>query len=107
MVGSLLTDELESLCKEAVMWKRLDHLHIVPSVGVTLMSSWMPGEDSRDHVRKNPGTGRISLVSEVLLAWNAASFSPWLLNIAEGFTYLHSSNVIHGDLEAVHCIACS
>ena len=50
-------------------------------MGVTLeplqlVSKWMPGGDLRDHVRKNPGTDRISLVSEDLLTWNTASFSP-------------------------------
>ena len=63
------------------MWKHLDHPHIVPFMGVTLeplqlVSKWMPGGDLRDHVRKNPGTDRISLVSEDLLTWNTASFSP-------------------------------
>ena len=42
-------------------------------MGVTLeplqlVSKWMPGGDLRDHVKKNPDTNRINLVSQVLPA---------------------------------------
>jgi len=83
---------LQLFCKEAVIWKHLSHPHIVPFIGVTLeplqlVSKWMPGGDLRYHVRKNSNTDRISLVSRVLLPWDAASFSPQLIGVARGLTY--------------------
>ena len=55
-------------CKEAVVWKRLNHPNIVPFKGVTfdplqLISEWMPGGELRDYVRKNRDTSLVSLVS--------------------------------------------
>ncbi|KAF9646896.1 kinase-like protein [Thelephora ganbajun] len=78
----------QSFCKEAVVWKHLSHPNIVPFIGVTLeplqlMSEWVPGGELREYMRKNPNTNLIGL----------------LLGVAEGLAYLHSCNVIHGDLK--------
>ncbi|KAF9644879.1 kinase-like protein [Thelephora ganbajun] len=77
----------KTFCVEAVMWKRLKHPNIVPLLGITitpfqLISNWMPGGDLLDNV-KNANTNRLGLVSDV----------------AEGLCYLHSYNLIHGDLK--------
>jgi len=54
-------------CKEAVVWKRLNHPNIVPFMGVTfeplqLVSEWMPGGELREYVKKDRDTDLISLV---------------------------------------------
>jgi len=90
------------------MWKRLSHPHIVPFVGVTLeplqlVSMWMPGGELRDYVKENPYANLIRLVSHLLSPLDTALPSCQLLGVAEGLAYLHSCNVIHGDLKGV-CI---
>ena len=92
------------------MWRRLSHPNIVPFMGVTLeplqlVSGWMPGGELRSYVRENPHANLISLVSQLLPAWDAVSPTSQLLGVTEGLAYLHSCNVIHGDLKGVCCLA--
>jgi len=66
---------LQALCKEAVMWKHLDHPNIVPFNGVTfeplqLVSEWTPGGELREYIRNNCQTNLIGLVSPLLHAAN-------------------------------------
>jgi len=56
------------LYREAVIWKRLKHVNVVPFIGVTfdppqVVSEWISGEDLTTHVKFNPRTSRITLVS--------------------------------------------
>ena len=89
------------------MWKRLNHPNIVPFKGVTLdplqlISEWMPCGESRDYIKENQGVNHISLVGSFPLAsTQRLILFPQLLGIAEGLVYLHSCNVIHGDLKGV------
>ncbi|KAF9789156.1 kinase-like domain-containing protein, partial [Thelephora terrestris] len=82
-----------SFCKEAVVWRRLNHPNIVPFKGVTfdplqLMSEWIPGGELRLYIREHPEANLISL----------------LLGVAKGLGYLHSCNVIHGDLKGTNIL---
>ncbi|KAF9645430.1 kinase-like protein [Thelephora ganbajun] len=75
-------------CKEAVMWKYLQHANILPLRGVTmdplqLVSNWMPDGNLSNYIRDNPNADRLGLLS----------------NVAEGLKYLHACNVVHGDLK--------
>ncbi|KAF9644755.1 kinase-like protein [Thelephora ganbajun] len=77
----------KTFCQEVVMWKRLKHSNVVPLLGITispfqLISDWMSGGDLPEYIKKNPDADRIGLLSDV----------------AKGLCYLHSCNVIHGDL---------
>ncbi|KAF9789442.1 kinase-like domain-containing protein [Thelephora terrestris] len=77
----------KAFCREAVMWRHLKHPHIVPLLGTTteplqLISVWMPGGELLSYL-KDSNANRLVLLSEV----------------AEGLCYLHSRNVIHGDLK--------
>jgi len=49
------------------MWKYLTHPNILPLLGVTLtpfqlISTWMPGGDLPEYIKKNPDVDRIGLV---------------------------------------------
>ncbi|KAF9645418.1 kinase-like protein, partial [Thelephora ganbajun] len=79
---------IKGFCQEAVMWRRLNHPNILPLLGVTisplqLVSNWMPGGDLPEYIEKYPDADRLVL----------------LCDIAKGLCYLHSCNVIHGDLK--------
>lgn len=91
------------------MWKHLSHSNVVSFLGVTLeplqlVSEWIPGGELREHVRKNPKANRLNLVSQVTLFRDVASLCLQLLGITEGLAYLHSCNVIHGDLKGVRSV---
>jgi serine/threonine protein kinase len=88
------------------VWKRLNHPNIVPLRGVTLnplqlISEWMPGGELREYVKLNRDANPIRLVSPFLPISTKISPPLQLLGIAEGLAYLHSCNVIHGDLKGV------
>ena len=92
------------------MWKCLDHPNIVAFKGATLnplqlVSEWMPGGELRRYLKKNPDANHINLVgpnSYPLPHKTSPLFQ--LLGVAEGLAYLHSSDIIHGDLKGVRVI---
>ena len=72
-VRSPFLTTFQMFCKEAVVWKRLDHPNVVPFRGVTfeplqLISEWMPGGELREYVKNNLDTNLISLVGGSPLA---------------------------------------
>ncbi|KAF9643033.1 kinase-like protein [Thelephora ganbajun] len=74
--------------RETVIWKRLEHPNILPLLGVTtsplqLISDWMSGGDLQEYIKKHPDTDRLKL----------------LCDVTKGLCYLHSRNMIHGDLK--------
>ncbi|KAF9789191.1 kinase-like domain-containing protein [Thelephora terrestris] len=76
--------------KEVVVWKRLNHPNVLPAFGASrdiaefcVVSPWMPEGDILHYVNKYPGADRALI----------------MIGVAEGISYLHSNNVIHGDLK--------
>ena len=91
------------------MWKCLDHPNIVAFKGVTLdplqlVSEWMSGGELRKHLEEHRDVDLVNLVGPILTHFHIASPSFQLLDIAEGLAYLHSSDIIHGDLKGVRVI---
>jgi len=72
----------------AVVWKHLKHQNIVPLLGITpdplrLISEWMPGGGLTEYIERCPSADRLVLLSDV----------------TEGLHFLHSCNIVHGDLK--------
>ncbi|KDQ06380.1 hypothetical protein BOTBODRAFT_121574, partial [Botryobasidium botryosum FD-172 SS1] len=81
--------------REVAVWKRLDHPHVLPLLGLYthgsytyMVSPWMDNGDALSYVQKNPQVDSFKL----------------LLQIAEGVEYLHTLHplVIHGDLKGAN-----
>ncbi|KAF9789359.1 kinase-like domain-containing protein [Thelephora terrestris] len=82
-------------CKEVVMWRKISHPNIVPLLGVSeapapisMVSEWMPNGDVRSYVEKNPEVSRLQL----------------LLDISRGLSFLHSHEIVHGDLKGANIL---
>ncbi|KAJ3485193.1 hypothetical protein NLI96_g5134 [Meripilus lineatus] len=71
-------------------WEALSHPNIVPFLGcsrgfgttLTLVYPWLSGGNALDYVKSHPEANRLKIVAEV----------------ADGLSYLHGHNVVHGDL---------
>ena len=88
------------------MWKHLAHPNIVPLLGMTstplqLISKWMPNGDLTEYIEKHPNTDRLALVSVSLVSRMVRLLSHKLRDVTDGLYYLHSRNVVHGDLKGV------
>lgn len=88
------------------MWRHVEHKNILPLLGVTpaplqLISEWMPGGDLKEYVREYPGADRLGLVGVPPLRVGYALTPCKLRDITEGLHYLHSRDVVHGDLKGV------
>lgn len=83
---------MKKFCKEAVTWKRLSHPNIVPFLGVTrtyppsMVSEWMINGNVTVYVRSNQEVNRLNL----------------LMDICKGLEFLHSFEIVHGDLKGAN-----
>ncbi|KAJ7353455.1 kinase-like domain-containing protein [Mycena albidolilacea] len=78
-------------CREALVWKDLHHPHILPLLGIDrdsfpsalcMVSPWMGHGTVMDYL-KNHGHENVDKL---------------LYEVAQGLQYLHSRNIVHGDL---------
>ncbi|KAJ7619293.1 kinase-like domain-containing protein [Roridomyces roridus] len=95
--GSQLRDIRLRLCREALVWKDLNHPNILPFIGIDretfpnslcMVSPWMEN-----------GT-----VLKYLDVHGRANVNKLLFEIAQGIQYLHSRNVVHGDLRGANIL---
>ena len=61
------TNETQTFCQEAIMWKHLTHPNIVSLLGVTptpfqLVSNWMSGGDLPEYIKNNSDADLLGLV---------------------------------------------
>ena len=66
-----------------------------------LISNWMSGGDLPEYIEKHSNADRPGLVGSSLLCLSLAYSRRQLSDVANGLCYLHSCNVIHGDLMGV------
>ncbi|KAJ7619295.1 kinase-like domain-containing protein [Roridomyces roridus] len=95
--GSELRDIRLRLCREALVWKDLNHPNILPFIGIDretfpeslcMVSPWMEN-----------GT-----VLAYLAVHGRANVNKLLFEIAKGIQYLHSRNIVHGDLRGANIL---
>ncbi|KAJ7607395.1 kinase-like domain-containing protein [Roridomyces roridus] len=95
--GSELRDIRLRLCREALVWKDLNHPNILPFIGIDretfpnslcMVSPWMEN-----------GT-----VLKYLDVHGRANVDKLLFEIAQGIQYLHSRNIVHGDLRGANIL---
>ena len=88
------------------MWKRLTHPNIAPLLGITitpfqLISNWMSGGSLPGYIKTHPDANRLVLVSAATIVFVPCLLSHQLSDTAKGLCYLHSCNLIHGNLKGV------
>ncbi|KAJ7933026.1 kinase-like domain-containing protein, partial [Mycena leptocephala] len=89
-------DLVQTFCREALYWGRLDHPNILPFLGVDekmfqpsfcLISPWMDNGNLINFLEKNPGFDRLKAA----------------IDTAEGMRYLHELDppIVHADIRGV------
>ena len=96
----------QAFCQEAVMWKRLMHPNVLPLLGVTinptqLISNWMSGGDLPGYIKRQSDADRLGLVGIPLSCISYAHPCFQVTDVTSGLCYLHTCNVVHGDLKGV------
>ena len=66
---STITNQTQEFCKEAVVWKNLNHPNVLPLLGITvdpsqlqLVSKWVSGGNMREYIKKYPDADRRRMV---------------------------------------------
>jgi len=105
---SSLARHCQRFCKEVLMWNRLSHPNILPLLGAaqegwefTMVSEWMDNGNIRQYVLAHPKVNRPSLVSGSFPHPFRMCSLCQLLDVIHGLMYLHSQNLVHGDLKGV------
>ncbi|KAF9257053.1 kinase-like protein, partial [Marasmius fiardii PR-910] len=89
--------ELREFYKETLLWTQLSHANLLPFLGVNitlfpgklaLVAPWMANGEITKYLKVNPTHDRLRVLSE----------------IAAGLMYLHSRNIIHGDIKGANVL---
>ncbi|KAJ7270278.1 kinase-like domain-containing protein [Mycena rebaudengoi] len=84
-------------CREAVVWQDLQHPCILPFIGIDRET--FPGSLCMVSPLMENGT-----VLKYLIDYGRANVDKFLFEIAQGLQYLHSRNIVHGDLRGANIL---
>ncbi|EIN08808.1 kinase-like protein [Punctularia strigosozonata HHB-11173 SS5] len=104
--------------REAALWRQLDHPNVLPFLGVdettfsphyALVSPWMKNGNLVDYVaRVKLSSGDVNLLVRhmaVIIAGHLAYIATFqLVQTSDGLSYLHSQEIVHGDLRAANIL---
>jgi len=87
--------------REALIWRTLSHIHVLPLLGVTeevfqhtlcMVLPWMENGTIIHHLHLLHSRGDLSGAA------HASRLNSWIRQISLGLSYLHSEEIVHGDL---------
>ncbi|KAG8727129.1 hypothetical protein FRC11_013864, partial [Ceratobasidium sp. 423] len=90
---------LKRSARELHLWSKMKHENVHELMGIILfrgkalgmVSEWMENGDLHEYLRRNPQADRLNLS----------------LQVASGLTYVHSCNMVHGDVKAPNVLVSS
>ncbi|KII91431.1 hypothetical protein PLICRDRAFT_508175 [Plicaturopsis crispa FD-325 SS-3] len=97
--GLKRNETLRAFCREALVWRSLQHQHVLPFLGVDhstfpsylcLGPPYLTNGTISKHIGRN-GRRNVDLVA-------------MLIQIADGLQYLHTRQIVHGDLRAANIL---
>lgn len=104
-------DPWQHLFGEIVVWRHFSHPNVLPVLGVSpklfplcIVSEWMTNGNIMDFTSEHPEVNRLRLVRSIsasLPQFLDPEVHPKLSEAASGLHYLHSMEVIHGNLKPV------
>ncbi|EFI28427.1 TKL/TKL-ccin protein kinase [Coprinopsis cinerea okayama7 len=81
--------------EEVKIWRKLNHPNVLTLYGITkigqyvyLVSPWMDNGTAINYIQKNPNVDRLGLLEQ----------------ITSGLEYLHSQNIVHGDIRGANIL---
>ena len=105
-----LLEAKKTLWKLAPIWKRLVHENVLQFHGVdtslfqlALVYEWGQNGNITQYLESNPDASRVKLVIGFLYTSHSLFLiiNPKLLQVAKGLRYLHSIDIVHGNLRGV------
>ncbi|KAF9259045.1 kinase-like protein [Marasmius fiardii PR-910] len=89
--------DLREFYKETLLWTELNHSNLLPFLGINttlipgklaLVAPWMANGEVTKFLKVNPSHDRLKVISQ----------------IAAGIMYLHSRNLVHGDIKGANVL---
>ncbi|TCD64694.1 hypothetical protein EIP91_003768 [Steccherinum ochraceum] len=96
-------------CRESLMWRKLEHEHVLPFWGVSkdvfdhsicMVLPWMENSNIRVYLYQERKYSSNRLSGEDLVK----AINKWLYQVARGLIYLHGEGVVHGDLHGANIL---
>jgi serine/threonine protein kinase len=96
--------------RERCVWVLLNHPNVLPCYGITydinrrpsLISPYCREGDASKYLKKHPNADRMAIVRRIYTVPRPSLIAVFQVKgIAAGLKYLHSQNVVHGDLKLV------